>query len=63
VEVRLLPPIRMSAEDRCRVHAGLIPDDVMTRVVTSKLDTLRSKVGRNELDGEPATHGECRIGS
>jgi hypothetical protein len=44
------PPVRRSAQGRHGVHTGLIPDDVMTRVVTSKLGTLRSKVGRNEPD-------------
>ena len=39
------PPVRMGAESQRGVNTGLIPDDVMTRVVTSKLDTLRSKVG------------------
>ena len=50
-------------EGRRVSYAGLIPDDVMTRVVTSKLDTFRYKAGRNEPDGKPATHPECRIGS
>lgn len=41
------PLVCMIAESRCGVHTGLIPDGVMTRVVTSKLDTLRSKVGQS----------------
>ena len=54
----------MGAECQREVHTGLIPDDVMTRVVTSKLDTLRSKVGWTELDVKRlATHPECSIGS
>ncbi len=59
-----LPPVHMDAESQRGVHTGLIPDDVMTRVVTSKLDTLRSKVGWTELDIEKfATHPKCSIGS
>jgi len=40
-------------------NGGLIPDDVMTRVVTSKLDSLRSK--HWILDGFPRTLQQGRL--